>query len=235
MLLNTAMTALMHGRTCRDDRGFRSAVHARVRQRRDERRGPGRHTSCCCRASTTGARRTSPRSRHDVRRRADDVHEAARPPGLRAVRPVVAAHLHGRRSDDAGGDMEETERRFGCPLLELWGMTELGGLGTTHPHNGPNRRLDRSRVAGSRRRGRSRGPDELPPRRDRRAHGARPARHGRLLRQRGGDARPLSQTAGCTRAISPAPTKDGYLFVVDRARKSSSAAATTSIPPRSSA
>jgi len=35
--------------------------------------------------------------------------------------------------------MEEVERRFGCPLLELWGMTELGGLGTTHPHNGPRR------------------------------------------------------------------------------------------------
>jgi len=35
--------------------------------------------------------------------------------------------------------MEETERRFGCPLLELWGMTELGGLGTTHPHNGPHK------------------------------------------------------------------------------------------------
>jgi long-chain acyl-CoA synthetase len=35
--------------------------------------------------------------------------------------------------------MQETERRFGCPLLELWGMTELGGLGTTHPHNGPRR------------------------------------------------------------------------------------------------
>lgn len=28
--------------------------------------------------------------------------------------------------------MEEVERRFGCPLIELWGMTELGGLGTTH-------------------------------------------------------------------------------------------------------
>jgi long-chain acyl-CoA synthetase len=31
--------------------------------------------------------------------------------------------------------MHEVERRFGAPLLELWGMTELGGLGTTHPHN----------------------------------------------------------------------------------------------------
>jgi long-chain acyl-CoA synthetase len=35
--------------------------------------------------------------------------------------------------------MEEVEKRFDCPLIELWGMTELGGLGTTHPHNGPRR------------------------------------------------------------------------------------------------
>jgi long-chain acyl-CoA synthetase len=35
--------------------------------------------------------------------------------------------------------MEETERRFGCRLIELWGMTELGGLGATHPFNGPKR------------------------------------------------------------------------------------------------
>jgi long-chain acyl-CoA synthetase len=35
--------------------------------------------------------------------------------------------------------MQEVEQRFGCPLIELWGMTELGGLGTTHPHNGPRR------------------------------------------------------------------------------------------------
>ena len=35
--------------------------------------------------------------------------------------------------------MREVERRFGCPLLELWGMTELAGLGTTHPFYGINR------------------------------------------------------------------------------------------------
>ncbi|WP_235538160.1 class I adenylate-forming enzyme family protein [Sphingomonas sp. Root720] len=35
--------------------------------------------------------------------------------------------------------METVEARFGCPLIELWGMTELGGLGTTHPHTGPRR------------------------------------------------------------------------------------------------
>jgi long-chain acyl-CoA synthetase len=35
--------------------------------------------------------------------------------------------------------MEEVERRFGCPLIELWGMTELAGLGTTFPSNGPRK------------------------------------------------------------------------------------------------
>jgi long-chain acyl-CoA synthetase len=33
--------------------------------------------------------------------------------------------------------MEEVEARFGCPLVELWGMTELAGLGTTFAHSGP--------------------------------------------------------------------------------------------------
>ena len=33
--------------------------------------------------------------------------------------------------------MEEVEDRFGCPLIELWGMTEIGGLGTTFASNGP--------------------------------------------------------------------------------------------------
>lgn len=35
--------------------------------------------------------------------------------------------------------MEQVEKRFGCRLLELWGMTELGGLGTTHSLYGPRR------------------------------------------------------------------------------------------------
>ena len=33
--------------------------------------------------------------------------------------------------------MVEVEERFGCPLIELWGMTEIAGLGTTFAHNGP--------------------------------------------------------------------------------------------------
>jgi len=35
--------------------------------------------------------------------------------------------------------MEAVEARFGCPLVELWGMTELAGLGTTFAHTGPVR------------------------------------------------------------------------------------------------
>jgi len=35
--------------------------------------------------------------------------------------------------------MEAVEARFACPLIELWGMTELAGLGTTFAHTGPVR------------------------------------------------------------------------------------------------
>jgi long-chain acyl-CoA synthetase len=35
--------------------------------------------------------------------------------------------------------MQEVEKRFGVPLIELWGMTEIAGLGTTHPLYGVNR------------------------------------------------------------------------------------------------
>ena len=34
---------------------------------------------------------------------------------------------------------QKVEEEFGCPLLELWGMTEVSGLGTTHPLYGENR------------------------------------------------------------------------------------------------
>lgn len=33
--------------------------------------------------------------------------------------------------------MEEVEKRFGCQLIELWGMTEIAGLGTTFGTLGP--------------------------------------------------------------------------------------------------
>ncbi len=35
--------------------------------------------------------------------------------------------------------MREVEERFGCPLIELWGMTELAGLGTTNLRYGLNK------------------------------------------------------------------------------------------------
>jgi long-chain acyl-CoA synthetase len=34
--------------------------------------------------------------------------------------------------------MRAVEELLGCPLIELWGMTELAGLGTTHPSYGVN-------------------------------------------------------------------------------------------------
>ena len=34
---------------------------------------------------------------------------------------------------------EQVQARFGCPLLDLWGMTELAGVGTTHAWNAENR------------------------------------------------------------------------------------------------
>ena len=35
--------------------------------------------------------------------------------------------------------MQEVEESFGCPLIELWGMTELAGLGTTNLRYGLNK------------------------------------------------------------------------------------------------
>ena len=35
--------------------------------------------------------------------------------------------------------MEEAQDRYGCPLLEIWGMTEIAGGGTLHPFYGENR------------------------------------------------------------------------------------------------
>ncbi|MGO9421533.1 class I adenylate-forming enzyme family protein [Roseiarcus sp.] len=35
--------------------------------------------------------------------------------------------------------MREVEQRFGCPLIELWGMTEIAGVGATFPSYGPHK------------------------------------------------------------------------------------------------
>ncbi len=35
--------------------------------------------------------------------------------------------------------MQEVQSAFGCPLIELWGMTEMAGLGATHPVGGAPR------------------------------------------------------------------------------------------------
>jgi long-chain acyl-CoA synthetase len=35
--------------------------------------------------------------------------------------------------------IRQVETAFGCPLIELWGMTEIGGLGATHTVLGPRK------------------------------------------------------------------------------------------------
>ncbi len=58
---------------------------------------------------------------------------------------LPAADLSSLRVCMVGGQtmpipkMADVEDRFGCPLKEIWGMTEISGLGTTHPFHAPSR------------------------------------------------------------------------------------------------
>lgn len=62
---------------------------------------------------------------------------------LLEVSQLQTADLSSLRCCTVGGQtmpetkMRQVVERFGCPLIELWGMTELGGLGTTHSAYGP--------------------------------------------------------------------------------------------------
>jgi long-chain acyl-CoA synthetase len=60
-------------------------------------------------------------------------------PGIRTfdLSSLTRCTVGGQTMPDA--KMRQVEEVFGCPLLELWGMTELGGLGTTHSAYGPRR------------------------------------------------------------------------------------------------
>ena len=46
--------------------------------------------------------------------------------------------LLAQKSDATVAKMQEVEHRFGCPLIELWGMTEIAGIdpadGQQHIH-----------------------------------------------------------------------------------------------------
>ena len=100
----------------------------------------------------------------------------------------------------------EFTARTGCPIHEVWGMTELAGATSANPVVGPNKpgtigdRLPGQRDAGRRHR-RSRRGDGA--RRARRADVPGPAGDGRLLRQRARRRRPRSsRTAGSTPVTS---------------------------------
>lgn len=57
---------------------------------------------------------------------------------------LAAADLSSLRMCTVGGQtmpeekMRSVEAALGCPLVELWGMSEIGGLGTTFPWTGPH-------------------------------------------------------------------------------------------------
>jgi long-chain acyl-CoA synthetase len=63
---------------------------------------------------------------------------------LLAAPEITRANLSTLTRSTVGGQtialslVSEWERRSGAPLLELWGMTELAGLGTTHAFLAPN-------------------------------------------------------------------------------------------------
>jgi long-chain acyl-CoA synthetase len=63
---------------------------------------------------------------------------------LLADQALEAADLSSLKRCTVGGQtvaesvMDAWERRSGAPLIELWGMTELSGLGTTHALHAPN-------------------------------------------------------------------------------------------------
>ncbi|RKE36448.1 long-chain acyl-CoA synthetase [Paraburkholderia sp. BL23I1N1] len=50
---------------------------------------------------------------------------------------LIRATVGGQAMPEA--KMRAVEAAFGCPLIELWGMTELGGLGTTQTLYGPKK------------------------------------------------------------------------------------------------
>ena len=100
----------------------------------------------------------------------------------------------------------EFTARTGCPVHEIWGMTELAGATSANPdHRAQQARHDRHPVPRQHdARRRHRRPDARDAgRRARRADVPRTARDARLLRQRA-RARPRrsSPTAGCTPATS---------------------------------
>ena len=57
--------------------------------------------------------------------------------GRRDLRSLTRATVGGQTMPKS--HMRDVQSKLGCPLLELWGMTEIAGLGTTHPLYGPEK------------------------------------------------------------------------------------------------
>ena len=159
------------------------------------------------------ARRRAGGALHEPLRRADDVHRRAQPPGLRAVRPVHAAHRdHGRLAvPDRGHEAGDRAHAHGRGDHLLRHDRDLTGVDADR-----GRRLAREAHADGRPRppaprGQADRPRHRRHRRARRAGRAahtRLQRHGRLLeRPRAHRRGHRRRTAGCTPATWPRWTR----------------------------
>jgi long-chain acyl-CoA synthetase len=134
LLLNGALTAQMHARTARD-----TVVTALPL--------PHVYGAAILNAAVLTGMKLVVHAQFEAARVLEDLvfHRATMFEGVPTMYYYLLAHPELEHYDlssltrcTVGGQtmpvskMQEVERRFGCPLIELWGMTELGGLGTTH-------------------------------------------------------------------------------------------------------
>lgn len=141
VLMNAAMTALMHGRT-RDDVTVSALPLSHV------------YGNVVMHATLLSGGALSLHRRFDSAAILSDI-SVRRATMLEGV-PTMYHYLLGDPATEnadtssllrctVGGQgmpknkMNEVERKLGCRLLELWGMTEIAGLGSTHPMLAPPR------------------------------------------------------------------------------------------------
>jgi long-chain acyl-CoA synthetase len=140
VILNTAMTAQMHGKTAAD-----TVVTALP--------CPHVYGNVVFNGAMMYGLTLVLHSRFDAAEALGSIqsHQATMFEGVPTMYMYMLAHLDLQGFDlstlsrcTVGGQtmpvakMQEVERRFGCPLIELWGMTEIAGLGTTFPSYGPH-------------------------------------------------------------------------------------------------
>lgn len=139
ILLNAALTARMHGRS--GDDVVATALPL-----------PHVYGAAVANAALLCGSALLLHARFDAAAMLDDMHRhrATMFDGVPTMYAYLLEHGTGHRKlrlrcCSVGGQsmapqrMVDAEALLGCPLLELWGMTELSGLGTTFAYGGPRR------------------------------------------------------------------------------------------------